>query len=105
MMSDDPTGGGLEVREHVPAIRNREEAPGGTASLILGILGLTVVPFILSIVALFPGYRSKREAQARPELYRDEFGRAGRILGWIGVVFGLFVLIPVLVVLVLLYLP
>jgi hypothetical protein len=104
MMSDDAAAGGLDVREHAPAVQPREQAPGGTASLVLGILGLTVVPFILSVVALFPGYRSKREALAHPELYQDEFGRAGRILGWIGVILGLLIGIPVLAVLALLYL-
>jgi hypothetical protein len=104
MMSDTPAAGGLDAREHAPAVQPREQAPGGTASLVLGILGLTVIPFILSIVALFPGYRSKREARVHPELYKDEFGRAGRILGWVGVILGLLIGVPVLTVLALLYL-
>jgi hypothetical protein len=92
MTADGPTDGGIDVRAQPAPTQPREQAPGGTASLVLGILGLTVIPFVLSIAALFPGYRAKREARAHPELYQDEFGRAGRILGWIGVILGLLVL-------------
>lgn len=69
-----------------------EHSPGAVASLILGVVGLTVVPFIGSIIALVLGYQSRAAAQAEPWRYRDDLGRVGRILGWIGVV------LPVLMV-------
>jgi hypothetical protein len=70
-----------------------EHAPGALASLILGVIGLTAVPFIGSIIALVLGYQSRAAAKAEPWRYHDGLGKVGRILGWIGVV------LPVLAVL------
>lgn len=92
-MSDAPAPSPPDTTAPSP----REEAPGGVAALVLGILGLTLVPFILSIVALVVGHRSKREAEAHPERYRDELGRVGRILGWVGVALGVFALLAFIV--------
>lgn len=55
------------------------------ASLIFGIVGLTVVPLIGSVVALVLGYQSRNAARAEPARYTDQLGQIGRILGWIGV--------------------
>jgi len=64
-----------------------EHAPTAIASLIFGVIGLTVLPLVGSIIALVLGYQSRTAAQAEPWRYQDELGKAGRILGWIGVVF------------------
>ena len=74
----------------------------GVASLISGILGLTALPLIGSILALVFGYQSRREAQAEPHRYTDDLGRIGRILGWVGL--ALAMVGVVLVVLALLFL-
>ncbi len=68
-------------------------APGAFASLVLGVIGLSVVPFIGSIIALVLGYQSRAAAKAEPWRYQDDLGKIGRILGWIGVV------LPILAVL------
>ncbi len=56
------------------------------ASLVLGIVGLTGIPFIPSVLALVFGYRGRREIDRSGG---TEHGRglavAGIVLGWIGV--------------------
>ncbi len=61
-------------------------APDGNAvaSLILGILGITVVPLICSILAVILGRASIGDAHKRGES-GSGMARAGVILGWIGV--------------------
>jgi hypothetical protein len=82
------------------------ENPRSTAaviSLIAGILGLTFMPFIGSVVALITGSMAKNEiAESGGDLSGEEMARVGIILGWIGVglttlgicVFGVMILIP-----------
>ena len=55
-------------------------------SLIAGILGLTFLPIIGSLVALITGYSARREIQeSGGTLGGDGTAQAGVILGWIGV--------------------
>jgi len=63
-----------------------QAAPDGNAvaSLILGILGITVVPLICSILAVILGRASIGDAHKRGE-GGSGMARAGVILGWIGV--------------------
>jgi len=72
-------------------------------SLIAGILGLTFLPLIGSIVALITSSMAKNEiAESGGSLSGEEMARVGMILGWIGVgltvigvcVFGVIFLIP-----------
>ena len=51
----------------------------------MGILGLTALPLLGSILALVFGAQARREALDHPQHYRDSLGRIGRILGWVGV--------------------
>ena len=60
-------------------------------SLVFGILGLTFLPVVGSVVALVTGRMAKREIGASAgALGGDGMAKAGVILGWIGV--GLFAL-------------
>lgn len=55
-------------------------------SLIAGILGLTFLPVIGSIVALITGYNARREIRESSGTKGGEgMAQAGIILGWIGV--------------------
>ena len=69
-----------QVPEEPPA------APDGNAvaSLILGILGITVIPLICSILAVILGRASIGDAHKRGEP-GSGMAKAGVILGWIGV--------------------
>ena len=63
-----------------------QAAPDGNAiaSLILGIAGLTVLPFIGSILAVIFGHMSTRDAYKHGER-GSAVTTLGVILGWIGV--------------------
>jgi hypothetical protein len=73
-------------------------------SLIAGILGLSMVPFLGSIVALITGYMARNEIRASGGALGGEgLATAGLVLGWIGVGLGVlgcciagffFILIP-----------
>jgi hypothetical protein len=65
-------------------LTQRQHPTSGIVALVMGIVGLVALPLIGPIIALVFGYQSRREAQVRPDLYSDDFGRVGRILGWIG---------------------
>jgi hypothetical protein len=66
-----------------------QSAPNSTMaliSLISGILGLTLVPFLGSIVALILGYMAKKEIRESAGLIGgDGLAIAGIVLGWVGV--------------------
>ena len=80
-----------------------QAAPDGNAiaSLILGILDVTMLPFIGGILAVIFGHISTRDAYRRGE-HGSAIATAGVILGWIGVAafavlavfFGIFTVMP-----------
>ena len=55
------------------------------ASLVLGIVGVTVFPLIPSILALVFGNRARDQMHADPAVTGEGLATAGVILGWIGV--------------------
>jgi hypothetical protein len=58
-------------------------------SLIAGILGLTLLPFLGSIVAVITGSMAKKEiAQSAGTLGGEGLATAGTVLGWIGIALG-----------------
>ncbi len=58
-------------------------------SLIAGICGLTIFPFIGSIVAVITGAMAKKEIlNSRGALSGEGLAKAGIILGWIGIGLG-----------------
>lgn len=58
-------------------------------SLIAGILGLTFLPLVGSIVAVITGNMAKKEIQASAgSLSGEGLATAGSVLGWIGIVLG-----------------
>ena len=58
-------------------------------SLIAGILGLTMIPLLGSIVAVITGPMAKREiAESGGTLAGENLAQIGMILGWIGIGLG-----------------
>lgn len=59
----------------------------GTAvvALVLGILGITACPLILSIAAVIVGSGARKKIRNDPTLEGDSLARAGVILGWVGI--------------------
>ena len=64
-------------------------------SLVAGIAGLTVIPFLSSIVAVVTGHMARKEVRRTGE-QGDGLALAGLITGYIGI--GLGVLVAILLV-------
>lgn len=64
----------------------RQHSTEGIVALVMGIIGLMVLPLIGSVIGLVFGYQSRAIAAREPQRYSDDLGRVGRILSWIGVV-------------------
>jgi hypothetical protein len=75
----------------------RQHPTAGIVSLVMGILGLIGLWLIGPILALVFGYQSRNVAAREPQVYSDDLGRVGRILGWIGLALSLFGLLVVVV--------
>ena len=58
------------------------------AALVLGIVGLTMCPFVPSIIAVILGRQAKGRLADDPTLQGEELARVGVILGWIGIALG-----------------
>lgn len=69
----------------------RLDAPNAITALVLGILGLTVLPVVLSIPAIVIGGQAKRVAAAEPWRYSPDSAKIAVVLGWVGLGFGLLV--------------
>lgn len=53
-------------------------------SLVAGILGFTLFPFIASIVAIWAGYAARKETRSLPpRASGDGMATAGIVMGWI----------------------
>jgi hypothetical protein len=80
------------MAEQYPYSGVPQAAPNSTTaiiSLIAGILGITVLPFIGSIVALITGYMAKKEIrESAGALGGDGLATGGLVLGWIGIGLG-----------------
>ncbi|MBN1667377.1 MAG: DUF4190 domain-containing protein [Anaerolineales bacterium] len=73
--SNSPSGGPTYVQNSTTAI----------ISLIAGILGLTLFPFLGSIVAVITGRMAKNEiAESYGRLGGENLAQIGLVLGWIG---------------------
>ena len=57
------------------------------ASLVLGIVGLVLLPLIASVAAIFVGRKARNDLARDPTLAGEGLAKAGVILGWIGVAF------------------
>ena len=70
-----------------------------TASLVLGICGLVVCPFVCSVLALVFGYQAREQIdESGGQIGGRSSAVAGIVLGWVGV--GLCVLAAAFIVLV-----
>jgi hypothetical protein len=73
-----------------------EENGTGTASLVLGILGLTFLPLVGSIIAIVLGNKGKRAADEGRATNRSS-SVAGIVMGWVGVGFGILTIVMVVI--------
>ena len=78
-----------------PAPQSKNNPTSGVVALVMGILGLTALPLIGSILAVVFGVQSRNEVAQNPQYYSDDLGRIGRILGWVGLALAAFGLLVV----------
>jgi len=70
-------------------------------SLVSGILGWTVVPWLGSFVAIITGHMARAEIRRNPDTMEgDGMAVAGLVMGWLMVAFGVFVVIAIIVAIV-----
>ncbi|MDA0162461.1 DUF4190 domain-containing protein [Solirubrobacter ginsenosidimutans] len=82
------------------AYQPRQESSGkAVASLVLGICGLLVCPFILSVIAVVVATQARAEIrESRGRIGGSGLAQAGLILGWVGAtLYGTFFLMVVVV--------
>lgn len=78
-----------------PAAAGQEKRTSGKAiaSLVLGIVGLIIVPVICSTLAIIFGVMGRNETEADPTLGGRGMATAGLVLGIVGLVAGIIVFI------------
>ena len=69
------------------------------ASLVLGLAGFVVCPLVCSIIAVVLGYQARRRLDEDPTLDGEGMAKAGIILGWVGIAFGVVVVVGFVVAL------
>jgi hypothetical protein len=75
---------------YAPALRTSGMA---IASLVMGVVGWTLLPLIGSILAIIFGYAARKEIRQRPnELSGEGIALAGLVLGWLMVGISILVL-------------
>jgi hypothetical protein len=55
-------------------------------SLVAGILGWTLLPFLGSLVAIVTGHMARKEIRQNPALDGDSMAIIGLVLGWVVVI-------------------
>ncbi len=61
-------------------------------ALVAGIAGLTVLPFLASIVAIITGHMARAEMRRTGEK-GEGFSLAGLIMGYVGIVYGVLLVL------------
>jgi hypothetical protein len=64
----------------------RQNSALAIISLVAGILGWTLLPFLGSIAAIICGHMARKEIRENPALTGDGMARGGLILGWTSVI-------------------
>jgi len=65
----------------------RQTSSLAVVSLIMGIVGWTVFPFLGSLVAIVTGHMARAEIRRQPQaLEGDGLAVAGLVLGWLAVI-------------------
>ncbi|MCF7750998.1 DUF4190 domain-containing protein [Bacillus subtilis subsp. subtilis] len=72
----------------------RQTSSLAVVSLIMGIVGWTVFPFLGSLVAIVTGHMARAEIRRQPQaLEGDGLAVAGLILGWLAVIGSILVIV------------
>lgn len=75
----------------------KETSPLAIVSLISGILGWTLLPWLGSIVAIITGHMARSEIRANPDTKEgDGLALAGLIMGWAMIVLSILTLLVII---------
>ena len=64
----------------------RQNSTLAVISLVTGILGWTLMPFLGSLVAIVTGHMARKEIRQNPALDGDTMAVIGLVLGWVVVI-------------------
>jgi hypothetical protein len=64
----------------------RQTSTLAVVSLVSGILGWTLLPFLGSLVAIVTGHMARKEIRQNPALDGDSMAIIGLVLGWVVVI-------------------
>ena len=64
----------------------RQNSTLAVISLVAGILGWTLLPFLGSLVAIVTGHMARKEIRLNPALDGDSMAIIGLVLGWVVVI-------------------
>jgi uncharacterized protein DUF4190 len=64
----------------------RQTSTLAVVSLVAGILGWTLLPFVGSLVAIVTGHLARKEIRRSPALDGDAMAVIGLVLGWVAVI-------------------
>ncbi len=64
----------------------RQTSTLAVVSLVAGILGWTLLPFLGSLVAIVTGHMARKEIRQDPALEGDSMAIIGLVLGWVAVI-------------------
>ncbi|MDR6842200.1 DUF4190 domain-containing protein [Pseudoxanthomonas sacheonensis] len=64
----------------------RQNSALAVISLVAGILGWTLLPFLGSLVAVVTGHMARKEIRQNPALEGDTMAIIGLVLGWVAVI-------------------
>jgi hypothetical protein len=64
----------------------RLTSPLAIVSLVSGLLGWTLMPFIGSLVAIVTGHMARGEIRRNPGMEGDSMAMIGLVLGWVAVI-------------------
>ena len=64
----------------------RQNSALAVISLVAGILGWTLLPFLGSLVAIVTGHMARKEIRQNPALDGDVMAIIGLVLGWVVVI-------------------
>ena len=74
----------------------RQTSTTAIVSLIFGILGWTLLPWIGSIVAIITGHLARAEIRRDPKIDGDGMAVAGLLLGWIMIVLSIIAFLAII---------
>ena len=80
-----------------PTPAPRQTSALAITSLVSGILGWTLLPFLGSIAAVICGHMARAEIRRDPNIDGDGMAVAGLVLGWVSIAFGVLAILLVIV--------